>query len=86
MTAPKVDGSDMDMGELREVIKTVYKMRPSERFNNPCIGPERSDFILSGCAVFDAISRMWPADSVMVADRGVREGIITSLMLKAAHA
>lgn len=77
----KVDGSSLSVVAIREVIAGIYKMRPSERFNHPCIGSERSDFILSGCAVFDAISRMWPVADVTVADRGVREGIIISLML-----
>ncbi len=55
-------------------------MRPAERFANHCIGPERSDYIISGCAIFEAIGTLWPVREVTVADRGVREGIIFSLM------
>lgn len=78
----KVDGVTMEISEIKHTIEAIKKMRPSERFNNGCIGPERADFILTGCAVFEAISKLWPVGSITIADRGVREGIIISLMLK----
>jgi len=55
-------------------------MRPSERFANACIGADRSDYIISGCAIFEAICSLWPIPKTTIADRGVREGIIVSLM------
>ena len=45
-----------------------------------CIGPDRSDYIISGCAIFEAICTLWPVREITIADRGVREGIILSLM------
>jgi exopolyphosphatase/guanosine-5'-triphosphate,3'-diphosphate pyrophosphatase len=36
--------------------------------------------VLPGCAVFAAITRLWPAPTVMVADRGLREGVLLRLM------
>jgi exopolyphosphatase/guanosine-5'-triphosphate,3'-diphosphate pyrophosphatase len=47
---------------------------------HPCVGPERAEFVLPGCAVFAAIQRMWPAPHVVVADRGLREGMLLRLM------
>lgn len=47
---------------------------------HPCIGPRRGDLIMAGCAVLDAVCRRWPVGSLMVADRGIREGILISLM------
>jgi exopolyphosphatase / guanosine-5'-triphosphate,3'-diphosphate pyrophosphatase len=47
---------------------------------HPCVGPERADFVLPGCAIFEAIHLTWPADHVMVADRGLREGMLLRLM------
>jgi exopolyphosphatase/guanosine-5'-triphosphate,3'-diphosphate pyrophosphatase len=38
------------------------------------------DFVLPGCAIFAAIQALWPAPSVMVADRGLREGVLLRLM------
>lgn len=76
----KVDGLKLKVSDIRLTIQKLLSMRPFERFNHPCIGHERADFILSGCAVFDAISCVWPTGEITIADRGVREGIIISLM------
>ena len=50
------------------------------RRNNPCIGRERADLVLAGCAVFEAIRREWQCERLRVADRGLREGILMQLM------
>jgi len=47
---------------------------------HPCVGPERVDFVLPGCAVFEAIRRIWPAEDIIVADRGLREGIVIRMI------
>jgi exopolyphosphatase/guanosine-5'-triphosphate,3'-diphosphate pyrophosphatase len=52
----------------------------SERVRHPCIGHERADLVLAGCAILVEIIEAWPADRVRVADRGLREGILTGLM------
>lgn len=76
----RIDGITLDVADIRRTTQKLLAMRPSERFNHPCIGPDRADFIISGCAIFEAISTLWPASSITIADRGVREGIIMSLM------
>ncbi|NBO19228.1 MAG: Ppx/GppA family phosphatase [Proteobacteria bacterium] len=76
----RVDGITLKISDIRATIQKLLAMRPSERFNHPCIGPDRADFIISGCAIFEAISGLWPAGHITIADRGVREGIILSLM------
>lgn len=75
----RIDGITLDVEDVRATTRRLLVMRPSERFNHPCIGSDRSDFIISGCAIFDAISKVWPATKITIADRGVREGIILSL-------
>lgn len=75
----RIDGITLAVDDIRATIKRLLAMRQYERFNHPCIGPDRADFILSGCAIFEAISTLWPAQSITIADRGVREGIILSL-------
>ena len=47
---------------------------------HPCVGPERVDFVLPGCAVFAALVRLWPAPRVIVADRGLREGMLLRMI------
>ncbi|MFW0777331.1 MAG: Ppx/GppA phosphatase family protein [Rickettsiales bacterium] len=76
----RIDGITLKVSDIRATIRRLLEMRPSERFNHPCIGHDRSDFILSGCAIFEAISSLWPTDTITIADRGVREGIILSLV------
>jgi len=76
----RIDGLRLPIGDVRATTQRLLAMRPSERFNHPCIGSDRADFIISGCAIFEAISTMWPAGEITIADRGVREGIILSLL------
>jgi len=76
----RIDGISVHISDIRATIRRLLAMRPYERFNHPCIGPDRADFIISGCAIFEAISSLWPAGKITIADRGVREGIILSLM------
>ncbi len=76
----RIDGIKLKVDEIRATIQTLQQMRPSERSNHPCIGADRADFIISGCAIFQAISSLWPAAEIRIADRGVREGIILSLI------
>jgi exopolyphosphatase/guanosine-5'-triphosphate,3'-diphosphate pyrophosphatase len=47
---------------------------------HPCIGPDRVEFVLPGCAIFAAIHRTWPAERILVADRGLREGMLLRLI------
>lgn len=79
----RIDGITLKVSDIRATVQNLLAMRPSGRFNHPCIGPDRADFIISGCAIFEAISSIWPAGNITIADRGVREGIILSLINKA---
>jgi exopolyphosphatase/guanosine-5'-triphosphate,3'-diphosphate pyrophosphatase len=46
---------------------------------------ERADLVVAGCAILDAIMDIWPAQTLGVADRGIREGILRSLMARDGH-
>jgi exopolyphosphatase/guanosine-5'-triphosphate,3'-diphosphate pyrophosphatase len=76
----KIDGIRLSISDIRGATQTLMKMSHAERAAHPCIGAARTDFILSGCAIFEAIARTFPIDKITIADRGVREGIIVSLM------
>ena len=76
----KVDGLWMKRGEVDETMKVLLAMPFERRVAHPCIGRDRADLVLPGCAIFEAIRREWPTDRVRVADRGLREGILISLM------
>lgn len=51
-----------------------------QRVANPCIGADRADLVLAGCAILEAIRAVWPSERLRVADRGLREGILSELM------
>lgn len=76
----RIDGLRLKVSDIRNTTRRLLAMRPSERFHHPCIGADRADYIISGCAIFEAISNVWPTGEITIADRGVREGIILSLM------
>ena len=61
-------------------LRALRALGPEGLALHPCVGPERAEFALPGCAVFEAIRRTWPADQVTVADRGLREGMLLRMM------
>lgn len=82
----KVDGSYLDFAELRDVTRRLLALDCKGRAQEPCIGPSRADLVLAGCAILEAICRVWPVGRLRVADRGVREGILSNLMRHAIAA
>jgi len=58
----------------------LMAMSFEERAANPCIGAERADLVLAGCAILDAIRRAFPCQRLRVADRGLREGMLVEMM------
>jgi exopolyphosphatase/guanosine-5'-triphosphate,3'-diphosphate pyrophosphatase len=81
----KVDGCWLNKDEIRAVSGALLELSYEGRANQPCIGPERADLVLAGCAILEAIMRLWPCRRLRVADRGLREGILTSLMAEDAR-
>jgi len=81
----KVDGCWLTKDEIRAVTNGLVELTYEGRANQPCIGPERADLVLAGCAILEAIMRLWPCRRLRVADRGLREGILTSLMAEDAN-
>ena len=80
----KVDGCWLATASIREISNRIVAMSYAERAAEPCIGPERADLILAGCAIMEAMLRVWPVESLRVADRGLREGILATLIAEDA--
>ncbi len=76
----RVDGTWMDTGSIRDVTNSLVSMSYQERVAQPCVGSERADLVLAGCAILEALIRMWPSERLRIADRGLREGILAVLM------
>jgi exopolyphosphatase/guanosine-5'-triphosphate,3'-diphosphate pyrophosphatase len=80
----RVDGMWFDVEDCRAVIARLLTQSREERAANPCIGKDRADLVLIGGAILDAVLRVWPAQRIRVADRGLREGVLMRLMAKHA--
>ena len=80
-----VDGLHVPIGAMQKISEMIAEMDFEERSSLPCIGPERADLVVAGCAILDAILEIWPARNLGVADRGIREGILRSLMARDGH-
>jgi exopolyphosphatase/guanosine-5'-triphosphate,3'-diphosphate pyrophosphatase len=76
----KVDGLWMTRADVDATMNALLGMPFDRRVAHPCIGKDRADLVLPGCAIFEAIRREWPTERVRVADRGLREGILISLI------
>ena len=76
----RVDGCWITTDDARRVADNLLNSTHEERVAEPCIGHERADLVLAGCAILEALIRTWPCQRLRVADRGLREGILTTLM------
>ena len=76
----RVDGLWMSQDDVSRVIRHLRAMPFEARSQHGCIGPDRADLVLAGCAILEAIRRAFPCERLRVADRGLREGILMKLM------
>jgi exopolyphosphatase/guanosine-5'-triphosphate,3'-diphosphate pyrophosphatase len=76
----RVDGCWMSGAEINAVVERLLAMTYEERVASPCIGAERADLVLAGCAILEAIRRAFPSPRLRVADRGLREGMLVQMM------
>ncbi len=75
-----VDGTVLSQESAAAAVRHLRLLGSSGMAAHPCIGPERADFVLPGCAIFAAIQALWPIPEIVVADRGLREGMLLRLM------
>ncbi len=76
----QVDGVWMASKDVGTIIDELVDMSFEERVESPCIGHDRADLVLAGCAILLAIQNLWPYERLRVADRGLREGLLTEMM------
>jgi exopolyphosphatase/guanosine-5'-triphosphate,3'-diphosphate pyrophosphatase len=76
----QVDGIWMTRNDCEAAAGRLLSLNARERADQPCIGPDRADLVLAGAAILQAVQELWPCSRVRVADRGLREGILLSLM------
>jgi len=76
----RVDGLWMENDNVDRMVEKLLGWDFAQRVANPCIGADRADLVLAGCAILEAIRAQWPSKRLRVADRGLREGILSELM------
>ena len=76
----QVDGCWMADSEVQAALDELRAMSYDQRVASPSIGAERADLVLAGCAILEAIRRVFPSDRLRVADRGLREGMLVEMM------
>jgi exopolyphosphatase/guanosine-5'-triphosphate,3'-diphosphate pyrophosphatase len=77
-----VDGALVDTDALLALCREIAHKSTQERARLACIGSDRAELIAAGCAIVDAILSRWPGGGVRIADRGIREGILRTLMAR----
>lgn len=76
----RVDGITLSFAAVEAVAAGLRALSNEARAAHPCIGAGRADLVVAGCAILDAVHRLWPVERLRVADRGLREGILGELM------
>lgn len=76
----QVDGRYLAFDAIDGINRELAALDWNGRAATPCIGPERADLVVAGCIILSAICRLWPVGELRVADRGLREGILTELV------
>lgn len=77
---PLIDGAMLDREAAAAALAALRGMGREGLARHPCVGPERAEFVLPGCAIYAAIASLWPAGRVTVADRGLREGMLMRMI------
>ena len=75
-----VDGLIVPSRSMRDISANLSRLSLADRAKVPCIGTDRAELVVAGCAILESILDLWPAERLGVADRGIREGILRSLM------
>jgi exopolyphosphatase / guanosine-5'-triphosphate,3'-diphosphate pyrophosphatase len=81
----RIDGQWLERNDILRICQSIVSKDFPGRAAIPCVGLDRADLILPGCAILDAIMDNWPCGTLRVADRGLREGILIAL-LRESHA
>ena len=76
-----IDGLDLTFNDLDNATNKLTKLDYDGRSEMPCIGNERAELVIPGCAILEAICQAWPVGHLRVADRGLREGMLLELMI-----
>jgi exopolyphosphatase / guanosine-5'-triphosphate,3'-diphosphate pyrophosphatase len=75
-----VDGIALNREAVDAALTEARALGRDGLARHPCIGADRVDYVLPGCAIFAAIHELWQTPELIVADRGLREGMLMRLI------
>ncbi|MCG2839732.1 Ppx/GppA family phosphatase [Sandaracinobacter sp. RS1-74] len=78
----QVDGSLASTTELVALSHGLARKSPEERAAIPGVGTDRADLVVAGAAILEALIDLGSAPRLRVADRGIREGILRSMIVR----
>lgn len=78
----RVDGCYVSVANMRQIGHMLAGFAPAERAQLPTIGADRADLIVAGCAILESILAAFPAERLRIADRGIREGVLRTLIAR----
>lgn len=76
----KVDGLWIGLDDIDRITRDLNAMTCEDRAAVGCVGSDRADLVVAGCAILQAIAELWPVSRLRVADRGIREGLLMSMI------
>ena len=75
-----VDGISITRQDIDRAIAKIKRLGDEGRKKHPCIGAQKADLTMAGCAIIEGLCSFWPIEESTVADRGIREGILLDMM------
>ena len=75
-----VDGISISKRDVSRAVSKIKMLGDEGRRKHPCIGVQKADLTMAGCAIIEALCSFWPIAEITVADRGIREGILLDMM------
>ena len=75
-----VDGISITQQDIDRAIAKIKRLGDEGRKKHPCIGAQKADLTMAGCAIIEGLCSFWPIEEITVADRGIREGILLDMM------
>lgn len=75
-----VDGLALSAQDVDKTISKIKRMGDEGRKKHACIGMQKADLTIAGCAIIEGLMSFWNVSEITIADRGIREGILLDLM------
>ncbi len=76
----KVDGAWITHDAMMATVNNLREVGQDQIHTFPTIGTDRAGLMLAGCAIVEATWSLAPGGRMRVADRGLREGLLLSMM------